>query len=275
MLITEATALETWWFPCTNPMPDVAGLHCVVDRLIALPEKFSTQEQRGYWKSLKTILPDIPFGEVTVENGGTHRMMLPAMKYTHKGNIEVPELYALFPYPLFGLSRGELETGINTFKFRRDQHYRGWGQDEIFAAHLGLAEDAARGLTQRFGTWADGFRFPAFWGPNFDWIPDQDHGGSGMIALQSMLLQPVGDKLLILPAWPMDWDVDFKLHAPQSTFVECRVENSKLVKLHVTTKKREIDIFCCNHKFNSELYDFSATCNFLFGMYFIGNISSV
>ena len=160
----------------------------------------------------------------------------------NKANVEVPELYALFPFPLFGLSRGELDAGINTFRFRRDKHYRGWGQDEIFAARLGLAEDAAAGLARRFGIWAEGFRFPAMWGPNFDWIPDQDHGGSGMIALQSMLLQPVGDKLLLLPAWPMDWDVDFKLHAPRNTIVECRVENGKLKELRVTPQERKKDI---------------------------------
>lgn len=34
-----------------------------------------------------------------------------------------------------------------------------------------------------------GSRFPAFWGPNSDWIPDQDHGSVAAIALQRMLLQ--------------------------------------------------------------------------------------
>jgi len=29
-------ALETWW-DCTNPMPEIAGLHAVIDRLLALP----------------------------------------------------------------------------------------------------------------------------------------------------------------------------------------------------------------------------------------------
>ena len=31
------------------------------------------------------------------------------------------------------------------------------------------------------------------------------------IALQRMLVQEAGDKILLLPAWPADWDVDFKL----------------------------------------------------------------
>ena len=32
-----------------------------------------------------------------------------------------------------------------------------------------------------------------------------------MIALQRMLLQYDGDEIYLLPAWPKDWDVEFKL----------------------------------------------------------------
>ena len=37
-----------------------------------------------------------------------------------------------------------------------------------------------------------------------------------------MLLQPADDaagSALLLPAWPCEWDVDFKLHAPRRTTV--------------------------------------------------------
>lgn len=242
MVITEATAQETWWYPCFNPMPDVAGLHCIIDRLLALPRDYSTPQQREHWSALQKILPVIPIGEVAGSDGVKRRMLLPAMEYSIKGNIEVPELYAVFPYQIFGVGRGELEAGINAFEQRRDKHYRGWGQDEIFAAHLGLAEDAAKGLAKRFDTWADGFRFPAMWGPNFDWIPDQDHGCSGMIALQAMLLQSVGDKILLLPAWPRDWDVEFKLHAPRQTVIKAKYASGKLLELSVDPPERRKDI---------------------------------
>ena len=47
---------------------------------------------------------------------------------------------------------------------------------------------------------ADGpFRFPAFWGPGYDWAPDHNWGGSGMIGLQEMLLQAVGEKIHLFP----------------------------------------------------------------------------
>ena len=241
MLITEATALETWW-KCVNPMPDVAGLQCVTDRLLALPEDCMTSAQWEYWTDLRIILPELPIGSVTGNDGVTRRMLLPATKYDEKNNMEVPELYALFPFQIYGIERGELEASRHAFDQRRDKHYRGWGQDEIFAAYLGLADDAAMGLAKRLDTWADGFRFPAMWGPNFDWIPDQDHGGAGMIALQAMLLQSVGDKILLLPAWPKDWDVEFKLHAPRQTVITAKYVGGELVELTVDPPERRKDV---------------------------------
>ncbi len=48
-----------------------------------------------------------------------------------------------------------------------------------------------------------------------------DQGGVIMIALQRMLLQWDGDRILLLPFWPKELDVSFKLHAPRQTTVEC------------------------------------------------------
>lgn len=64
-------------------------------------------------------------------------------------------------------------------------------------------------------------RYPTFWGPGHDWVPDHNWGGSGMIGVQEMLMQTVGDKIYLLPAWPKEWNVSFKLHAPGNTVVEC------------------------------------------------------
>ena len=58
---------------------------------------------------------------------------------------------------------------------------------------LGLTDEAVRLSALKL---ADGpFRFPAFWGPGYDWAPDHNWGGSGMIGLQEMLLQAVGEKI--------------------------------------------------------------------------------
>ena len=63
-----------------------------------------------------------------------------------------------------------------------------------------------------------------------------------MIGLQEMLLQAVDDKLYLFPAWPKEWDVDFKLHAPQQTTVEGKLRNGKLIDLQVLPKERAKDV---------------------------------
>ncbi|MBN1542856.1 hypothetical protein JW992_11975, partial [candidate division KSB1 bacterium] len=85
-------------------------------------------------------------------------------------------------------------------------------------------------------------RFPAFWGPNYDWVPDQDHGSNILIALQAMLLQAAGDSLYLFPAWPREWDVDFKLHAPQQTLIQGQLREGELIDLRVEPKNRRRDL---------------------------------
>jgi hypothetical protein len=74
-----------------------------------------------------------------------------------------------------------------------------------------------------------------------------DLGNCLMIGLQRMIVQ--GDdkdgKIRLLPAWPKEWDVDFKLHAPGNTTVEGKVKEGRLTGLKVTPKEREKDVINC------------------------------
>jgi hypothetical protein len=97
-------------------------------------------------------------------------------------------------------------------------------------------------VTKNFSTKDSGSRFPAFWGPNYDWIPDQDHGCVTMTALQRMVLQTEGKKILIFPAWPKEWDVEFKLHAPMKTTVEGVYRDGIIEQLKVTPRSRLRDV---------------------------------
>ena len=80
------------------------------------------------------------------------------------------------------------------------------------------------------------------WAAGSDWMPDQDHAGVMMSALQRMIVQYEGDKIMLLPAWPNDWDVVFKLHAPKQTTVECELKDGKIVKLKVTPESRRKNV---------------------------------
>ena len=99
-----------------------------------------------------------------------------------------------------------------------------------------------RSLQGNFKRSAKGFRFPAMWGAGFDWLPDEDHGGVSTMALQMMLLQSDGYKIRLLPSWPKDWNVSFKLHAPKQTTVEGVFRNGKIASLNVTPRERRQDM---------------------------------
>ncbi len=236
LVMHPSQAVETWW-DCTNPMPELAGLHALSDRLLLLPQRLTTAEQRAFWSALRKKLPELPTRQVN----GVH-MLAPATKFANKRNIENPELYAVFPFRLVSFERPNVKLGIEALKHRPDKGNIGWRQDDIFMAYLGLGEDARQYLVGRARNKHAGSRFPAFWGPNYDWIPDQTHGGVLMKTLQAMLMQTDGEKIYLLPAWPKDWDVDFKLHAPYRTTVQCEYRDGKIQRFSVTPTERRNDV---------------------------------
>jgi hypothetical protein len=235
--LDPAQSVETWW-DVRDPTPDVAGLHWCVDQLLALPPELLGSERADRLRALRDILPAVPL----VEGEGGTRIAPAAEVRAGRTNSETPELYAVWPFRLYGVGKPGLDVAIRTWSAREVRHRVGWGQDPIQAACLGLAAEAAELVAERFATKHAGSRFPAFWGPNFDWIPDQDHGAVAMTALQDMLLQCDGDRILLLPAWPKEWDVSFRLHAPHRTTVECEVRGGKTERLVVTPETRRADV---------------------------------
>jgi len=234
--IDPAQACETWW-TAVNPMPEVAGLRAVLDRLVHLPDDLATGAQRERWTRLAGQLPPLPTRDLDGQP-----VLAPAQEFSNRRNCENPELYAIFPYRLYGVGRDDLKMARRSFEARGVKGSRGWQQDPVQSALLGQADQAARFVVQRFASKDQGSRFPAFWGPNFDWTPDQCHGGNAMLGLQAMLLQPCGQKLLLLPAWPKGWDVSFKLHAPKNTTIEGIYRAGQWEQFKVTPESRAGDV---------------------------------
>jgi hypothetical protein len=234
--LEPSQALETWW-DCTNAMPEVAGLRDVTKRLRALPAGLLSAEQEKLVARLERVLPEIPTREI-----GGLKMLAPAERFAKKQNVENPELYAVYPFKLFGIGKPGIELAVRALDRREDRGHFGWRQDGIFMALLGLTAQARQGLVERAGQWDKKHLFPAFWGPNYDWTPDQDHGGVLTKMLQVMLLQCDDREIRLLPAWPGDWDADFKLRAPYNTIVEGRVRGGKIVGLDVSPRSRKKDI---------------------------------
>jgi len=236
LILYPGSAAETYKM-AYNSTSTIAALKTVLERLIAHPGL--SEKQKTEWREMLKTIPPISF-----RNFNGYTTIAPAKLWERINNTESPQLYPVYPWAIFGIGKAGLDTAINTFRFDTDvlkfRSHIGWKQDNIFAARLGLTEDAAKLTTAKLKD--SGRRFPAFWGPGFDWTPDHNWGGSGMIGLQEMLLQVEGKKIYLFPAWPRNWDVHFKLHAPYKTTIEGTLKSGKLVNLKVLPESRTADV---------------------------------
>ena len=242
LVLYPSTACETYKM-ATNPATVIAALRAIMSRLLSLPDGLITEGQRAYFTDYLKRVPPLPIRQK--EGVPT---LAPAIRYERIQNVELPQLYPVFPYGLYGIGRPDLDVAVNTWKYGADREgqkdYVSWHQDAIFCARLGLTEEAAAKTVLKLGD--SPRRCPTFWGPGRDWVPDHNWGGSGMIGLQEMLMQTVDDKIYLLPAWPKAWDVVFKLHAPGKTVVQGEVKQGELLHLQVTPPSRRQDVIVLN-----------------------------
>lgn len=240
-------AVETFWSGVINDMPTSAGLQAVTHRLCALPAHLITPAQKAFFLHMKAAAPVVPLEIVSVENT-PQSSLAPAQKYgPHRSNCENPELYAVWPFQLYGLGKPDLEVARTAYARRYNHLDVGWGYDGNCAALLGMAAEAARILQVKCANSNPAHRWPATWGPNFDWLPDQNHGGNLLETTHLMLLQSAGQRIFLLPAWPKEWDVKFRLHAPQRTVVECEYRAGRIERLTVFPPARRKDIILPAH----------------------------
>jgi len=242
IILDPDQSIETFWHGVINDLPTTAGLIDITTRLCALPENLTTPEQRRFFAHMKAACPTVPIEE-KIFNGKAVRLLAPAQKYVDKrNNCENPELYAVWPFRLYGIGKPGLDLALAAYAHRANTLDVGWGPDGNCAALLGLADESARILNKKCANSHAGYRWPATWGPNFDWLPDQNHGGNLLETTQLMLLQCDDKKIRLLPAWPKNWDVSFKLHATRNTVVECVYRAGKIQKLQVTPENRRADV---------------------------------
>jgi len=237
LVIYPANALEGHW-DARNPTSVIAGLRRVLSTLVTLPEKYTSPARKNRWHTILDRLPDMPTGNSDKLGG---RYLKPSENHGHQ-SWHCPEMFPLYPYELYGLGLPDLDlmkrTSLATGRDRLAT--RAWEQANIHAPRLG---DTALARKLNISKMNDGpYRFPAFWPHTIDWAPDHNWGGSGMIGMQEMLMQTHAGKIRLMPAWPNDWDVDFKLHAPRKTIVSGSVHAGKVVHLQITPKERRKDV---------------------------------
>jgi len=242
LVIDPTQSVETFWTGVVDDTPTVAGLINVTSRLTALPHDLTTPQQRALFERLAAACPAVPI-ETHKGAGGDVQVIGPARKYDpHRSNCENPETYAIWPFRLYGVGKPDLEMARQTYTVRVNKLPVGWGYDGNCAAVLGMADEAADNLVKKCANTNHDYRWPATWGPNFDWMPDQNHGGNLLETAQLMLLQSDGKKILLFPSWPKTWDVDFKLRAAYNTVVEGTLKDGKVVRLKVTPEERAKDV---------------------------------
>lgn len=238
LVLYPGTGAETFKM-AYNSTSTIAALQTITKRLLQLPATYIDEGRRQKWAAFLHRIPGISY---TSFDG--HTTIAPARLWERVNNTESPQLYPVFPWGIYGIGKPGLDTALNTWKYDTNvvkfRSHIGWKQDNIWAAGLGLSSEAWRLTAMKLENSTR--RFPAFWGPGFDWVPDHNHGGSGMIGLQEMLMKVDDRRILLLPAWPRDIDVHFKLHAPYNTTVELEMKNGKVVLLKVTPEERKNDV---------------------------------
>lgn len=237
-----------------NPMPFVAGLKSVLQRLLNLSAHLTTESDRKYWREVLARVPDIP---KTQRNGHTTLANAEVMK-SPKVNVEVAELYSVFPYQIYGVGKPDLELAQVTYQNRSTLieegifksprwakgHLRGgWHPESIMAAMVGLIDSVQKEVVWALHRPVPEQRFPGFFKSTHDGTPDVQHSSVAATALQRMILQDVDEKMVLMPAWPKEWNCDFKLYAKQNTIIQGEIVNGTIQDLEVFPKERKKDLY--------------------------------
>jgi hypothetical protein len=261
MLMAGVGCAETYQ-GVNNPCTEIGCLKYLLAKLLSFE---IDDARRAKWSKLLEEMPGVPLRRI-------RGMDLLAVGDTYDSGREIcesPELYSVYPFRQVWLGQPELlaiarqSFHVRTISLdgtddKQAVETGGWQSAPVQAAYLGLAREAARlasiNFNDQFIHWTDNVapdapfpqrpraRLPAFWECKMDGTPDNDHGANSVNTLQAMLLQSDGKRIFLLPAWPEDWDVSFKLTATFNTTVECVYQKGKVRSLKVTPESRRADI---------------------------------
>lgn len=247
LMLYPSSGCETYKM-AYNPASVVAALQTVVKQCIRYDNERNALSIKAGGDSVASIIdhsianriPDIP---LTAEGNST--CIAPAIVWARVQNVETPQLYPVFPWRIYGIGRQNTVNILTTDSlntegiavarntYLNDPHAlkmrstTGWKQDNIWAACLGLTDEAFKLNREKL---ADGpYRFPAFWDPGYDWAPDCNKGGASMIGLQEMMLQETADgELIPFPSWPRNINAKFRLHASGGRTVEAELKDGEV-----------------------------------------------
>ena len=86
--------------------------------------------------------------------------------------------------------------------------------------------------------------FPQFWGSDFSVLPPvQDKVDELVNALRPMLIEATGKRVCILPGWPIDQDISFRIDTITGLGVEVVYRDQEIKRLEVYPKQRTNEVF--------------------------------
>ena len=272
ILLLNAKSCETYNH-CTNPAPQVAGLHMVLDALLGMPQHLLGKERYAFYGSLRARLPPMPLmasasnnpaappsavqiapclvNLTTADDAAHARGGFPIK--ADRVNGEATETYPIWPYELY-TARNNTAVGENTQTYRIDG-----GSNTAWDYNAGLvpvilggqvnAQTAYAATIERLTPTIDHSAYPGYSTAGTgcaDGCPQMENEGIVRTTLQKMLLTAdnpsKGKALYALPTWPEGRDVSFKLHAPLQTTVELVYKEGKIVQLTVSPTARKDDV---------------------------------
>jgi alpha-L-fucosidase 2 len=222
--LESANALETWW-KVRDPADAMDGIRWLFAEFIQLSEQFQKDgDLRARCQEQLKALPDPSLG--LWHQGGTVDTSIDAYAAAaalgdpvKHCNFENPALYRVFPFGLTGIGSDDHARAMRTFEKRIFSAAQSWSMDAIWAARLGLRDQACDLLAIhtkkwnrfRYGGWDSGNSsvFPG----NLAVVPYLDGAGVACYALNEILLQSHGGIIRILPAMAEDWSGAFQLRA--------------------------------------------------------------
>jgi alpha-L-fucosidase 2 len=222
--LEPANALETWWL-VRNPTDTLDAVRAIFPRFISLCKQYGADaELREKCEAILAHLPQTPrthwdtAGDVTADPN-SYAPAASLGPIPDSRNFEIPALYRVYPFGLSGIGSADREVCIHTFNRRIFGITNSWSLDAVWAARLGLKDEAARLIGEHAQRY---HRFPyggwdssnsSVWPGGLSVCPYVDGAGLSAFCLQEMLLQSHEEAIRILPATPNTWNGLFRLRA--------------------------------------------------------------
>ena len=86
--------------------------------------------------------------------------------------------------------------------------------------------------------------FPKSWGSDFSQLPPKKDGVDTLVdSLRPMLIETTGKRVCILPGWPIDQDISFRIDTVTGLGVDVVYRDRKIKRLEVYPKQRTSEVF--------------------------------